>query len=96
MSELEVSNNWSERQINGYKNDLEYLTEKIILEFTEKISEVLVARKINRKDLQRKVGFSITKMLDGDINYFSLENMVKVANVLNMSLDINLLDEKGE
>jgi transcriptional regulator with XRE-family HTH domain len=70
----------------------EYWTERVILEFTEELTQWMELRGVSRKELAERIGSSqpyITKVLKGDVN-FTLATMVKLARALGAELRIQL------
>ena len=64
---------WFKGLIDSYKDDLEFQTEEIILEFTEKIAVKMEASNINRSELAGRLGVSkafVTKLLNGNPDTF--------------------------
>lgn len=70
--------------VEEYKNDVEYLTEAVILEFTEKIVARMKEQKVSRPGVAKRLGASkasITKVLRGYAN-LTIRSMVSLANAL--------------
>jgi len=62
---------WFSKLLDKYKEDLEFRTEEIILDFTEKIVTMMEKKNISRAELARRLNVSkafVTKMLNGNPN----------------------------
>lgn len=73
------------------KNDA-YQTELAILRFTEDMVRAMEDKGVTRAELARRIGTSaayVTKILRGSTN-FTLATMVRVAQALNMQVDVRL------
>lgn len=73
-------------------HDLEYELYGVLLEFTEQMAQALIAQDLKRSELAQRLGTSrawVTKLLDGQEN-MTLKTMVRVANALDMDLNVML------
>ena len=89
---------WFKEKLDEFKDDVEFYTEEIILDFTEKIVTVMEEMGINRAELARKLGVSkafITKLLNGNPN-LTIKTMVSLAKTLDRDLNIDLGPEGFE
>mgnify|MGYP001405831027 CR=1 FL=1 len=83
----------------GEEESLVYKTETAVLGFTEEVVARMKSQDVSRADLARKLGCSpayVTKILRGSTN-FTLETMVKIADVLGCKVRTHLAampDEK--
>lgn len=80
---------------DGVEETLAYKTEAAVLEFTEELVSWMDCQGLSRADLARKIGCSpayVTKILRGGTN-FTLETMVKVADVLGCKIRTHLQPE---
>lgn len=83
---------WFEEQLDKFKDDVEFLTEKVILDFTEQVVACMEKRGINRAELAKRLGVSkafITKLLNGNPN-LTIKTMVSLAKTLDCDLNIGL------
>lgn len=79
----------------GAEETLAYKTEAAVLEFTEELVARMECQGVTRAALARKIGCSpayVTKILRGSTN-FTLESMVKVADVLGCKIRTHLQSE---
>jgi transcriptional regulator with XRE-family HTH domain len=79
----------------GVEETLAYKTEAAVLEFTEELVARMESQGVSRADLARKIGCSpayVTKILRGGTN-FTLETMVKIADVLGCAVRTHLQPE---
>jgi transcriptional regulator with XRE-family HTH domain len=75
-----------------------YLTASIILEFTERLFELIQKNNISRKELADRLGTSpayITKILRGDIN-FTIDSMVKLAQAVGGTVHVHIGPEAAK
>lgn len=89
---------WFKEQLDKFKDDVEFLTEKVILDFTEQVVAYMEKRGINRAELAKRLGVSkafITKLLNGNPN-LTIKTMVSLAKTLNCDLNIELCPEGFE
>lgn len=83
---------WFKKHLEKYKDDEEFITEKLIIQFTEKIVSRMNDLNISRVELAKRLGVSkalITKILNGNPN-LTIKTMVSLAKALNCNLDIDL------
>jgi ribosome-binding protein aMBF1 (putative translation factor) len=81
----------------GVEKTLAYKTEAAVLEFTEELVARMEEQGVSRADLARKIGCSpayVTKILRGGTN-FTLETMVKIADVLGCEVRTHLQPERN-
>jgi len=79
----------------GVEETLAYKTEAAVLEFTEELVARMECMGVSRTGLARKIGCSpayVTKILRGGTN-FTLETMVKIADVLGCKIRTHLQPE---
>ena len=79
----------------GVEETLAYKTEAAVLEFTEELVTRMANQGVTRAALARKIGCSpayVTKILRGGTN-FTLETMVKIADVLGCKVRTHLQPE---
>jgi transcriptional regulator with XRE-family HTH domain len=82
----------------GAKETLAYKAEMAVLEFTEDLVAQMACKGVSRSELARKIGCSpayVTKILRGSTN-FTLETMVKVADVLGCKVRTHLQPEGAQ
>ncbi|MBI5289955.1 MAG: helix-turn-helix transcriptional regulator [Chloroflexi bacterium] len=73
-------------------NDPEYLYEGLVLDFTEQVVAAMIRSNVRRSELAERLGTSrgyVTKLLDGQEN-MTLKTIVRVANALDMKVDVKL------
>jgi len=83
---------WFAGQIEKYKDDLEFRTEGVILEFTEKIVAKMEEKNISRSALAKKLGVSkafISKLLNGNPN-LTIKSMMSIADALGCDLNLDI------
>lgn len=83
---------WFKNLLNTYKDDLEFRTEEVILDFTEKIVTKMDDMNVNRTNLAEKLGVSkafITKLLNGNPN-LTIKTMMSIAFALDCELNLDL------
>jgi len=79
----------------GVEETLAYKTELAVLEFTEELVARMACQGMSRAELARQIGCSpayVTKILRGTTN-FTLETLVKVADVLGCKIRTHLQPE---
>lgn len=79
----------------GVEETLAYKTEAAVLELTEELITWMDCQGVTRAALARKIGCSpayVTKILRGSTN-FTLETMVKIADVLGCKIRTHLQPE---
>ena len=82
---------WFKNKLESFKEDFEFRLETLILEITEKISQRMKQKKINRTDLAALLEVSrpaVTKILDGNPN-FTLRKLLSLADALDLELKID-------
>ncbi|HEC98660.1 MAG TPA: XRE family transcriptional regulator [Nitrospirae bacterium] len=83
---------WFSKLLDKYKEDLEFRTEEIILDFTEKIVTMMEKKNISRAELARRLNVSkafVTKMLNGNPN-LTIKTMVSIADALECNLNLDI------
>lgn len=78
--------------VAAVENSSIYKTEGIILDFTERICEILAERGISRAEFARMLGRSkawVTKLLRGDHN-MTVATIVQVMNTLGHDVEIDV------
>jgi transcriptional regulator with XRE-family HTH domain len=86
---------WFSEAVTEYKNDVDYLTEVAILDFTEKIVAKMKEQDLSRAELAKRLGVSkafITKVLGGYPN-LTIRSMVSFANALGCDLSLEILQQ---
>ncbi len=71
----------------------QYWVSRITLDFANRLSEMLKAKGMSKKDLAAKIDTSpayITKVLRGDANY-TVETMVKLAMAVDARVEVRLV-----
>lgn len=89
---------WFKDYLEKFEDDVEFITEKVIIEFTEKIVDRMEKLNLSRTELAKKLGVSkafITKILNGNPN-LTVKTMVSLAKALECKLDIDLCPEGFE
>ena len=84
--------NWFKGLLEKYKDDVEFITEGIILELNEKIVLKMRELNINRAELAKRLGKSkpfVTKLLNGNHN-LTVKTMVSIAQALECELALDL------
>ncbi len=72
---------WLEEKVDLWQDDVEFLTEEKILEFTERVVLEMEHRDIKRAQLAEALGKTkpfVTKLLKGDAN-MTVKTMVGIA-----------------
>jgi hypothetical protein len=78
---------------DSVRNTLPYKVERLILEFTEQLSERIKVLGLSRTGFASKLETSpayVTKLLAGSTN-FTLESMVKAADALDSDIRVDLV-----
>ncbi|TKB08616.1 helix-turn-helix transcriptional regulator [Desulforhopalus sp. IMCC35007] len=79
-----------------FEDDLEYLTEQNILEFTLQLHQFMEERDVSKKELADHIGSSqayITKVFKGKAN-FTIASMTKLVNALGGKLTIHVTGQE--
>ncbi len=87
-----------ESLVEQFKDDIEYISEGIIIDVTEQIHKQMKEKNITRSQLAQKLGCSnayITKLLNGGEN-LTLKKIVQIAHALECSIDFVLLPKQYE
>lgn len=80
----------------NFEDDLEYLTEKNILEFTLQLHQFMEKKDLSKKELAELIGSSqayITKVFKGNAN-FTIASMTKLVNALGGKLTIHVTGQE--
>ncbi|MFY9268251.1 MAG: helix-turn-helix transcriptional regulator [Candidatus Manganitrophaceae bacterium] len=83
---------WFTEKLEAFKEDIDFRTEEVILELTDKISEIMARDGVNRSELANRLGVSkafITKLLNGNPN-LTLRTLVSIATALGCDVTISL------
>ena len=83
---------WYKEKIQKFRDDVEFLTESAILDFTEKIVDKMNKTGLSRAELSQKLGVSkpfVTKLLSGNPN-MTIKTMVSIAHALECELNFEL------
>ena len=88
------ASDWFKKEIEKLNNDIDSLTYKYVLEFSENVYEILDRKGIKNKNkyLAEKLNCSpayITKIFNGNAN-FTIKKMIEIAAALEFDLEINL------
>lgn len=89
---------WFRKKLDLFKDDFDFRLEKIILNITEKISERMIQKKLNRSSFARVLNVSppaVTKIFNGTDN-FSLRRLLAMADALDLDLQINLVEKEAK
>jgi len=73
-----------------------YLSASIILEFTERLYDLMQNNNISRKELAERLGTSpayVTKVLRGDVN-FTIDSMVRLAKAVGGTIQVHIGQEQ--
>jgi transcriptional regulator with XRE-family HTH domain len=84
--------NWFNKLLDTYEDDVEFRTEELILDFTERIVAKMEEKGISRAELSRKLGVSkafITNLLNGNPN-LTIKTMVSIADALESRLNLDI------
>ncbi len=83
---------WHKNKIEKFRNDVDYITEATILDFTEMVVEKMQKTGISRAELAHKLGVSrpfVTKLLNGNPN-MTIKTMASIAHALKCEMRIAL------
>lgn len=83
---------WLEEKVDLWQDDVEFLTEEKILEFTERVVLEMEHRDIKRAQLAEALGKTkpfVTKLLKGNAN-MTVKTMVGIAQALGCNLHLDL------
>jgi len=88
------ASDWFKKEIEKLNKDIDSLTYKYVLEFSENVYEILERKGIKNKNkyLAEKLNCSpayITKIFNGNAN-FTIKKMIEIAAALEFDLEINL------
>jgi transcriptional regulator with XRE-family HTH domain len=89
---------WFEEKLQAFRNDVDFSTEELILDLTERIVFVMKTIGINRAELARRLGVSkafVTKLLNGNPN-LTVRTMVSIAKSLGCNVTIDICPEDLE
>jgi transcriptional regulator with XRE-family HTH domain len=79
---------WFTDKLNEFESDLEFRTEEVIIDFTEKVAAAMQERGMSRVELAQRLGVSkalVTKLLNGNPN-LTIRTMVSLAAALKCEL----------
>jgi transcriptional regulator with XRE-family HTH domain len=87
-------NEWFEKELKKLDNDIESLSYKYVLDFSENVLEILNQKGIKNKNkhLAKRLNCSpayISKLFNGRSN-FTIKKLVEIAQVIGCDLDIRL------
>jgi len=80
------------------REGLSYKQEKVKLDFTVQLQELMEKKGINKAQLARSVGKSgpyITKIMKGECN-FTIESMVELADAIDGKLELHVVPREEE
>ncbi len=83
---------WYKEKIQKFRDDVEFMTESVILDITEKIVDKMHQTRLSRVELSQKLGVSkpfITKLLNGNPN-MTIKTMVAIAHALDCEINFDL------
>jgi len=83
---------WFKEKLDTFKDDVEFQTEKVILDFTEQVVLFMEKQEMSRADLAKRLGVSkafVTKLLNGNPN-LTIKTMVNIAKTLCCELSIDV------
>lgn len=83
---------WYKEKIQKFRDDVDFLTETAILDFTEKVVDKVQKLGLSRAELAQKLGVSkpfVTKLLNGNPN-MTIKTMVSIAHALECELNLEL------
>lgn len=86
------SKEWYKEKIGKFRNDVDFMTETVIVDFTEKIVGKMKKTGLSRADFAQRLGVSkpfVTKLLNGNPN-LTVKSMVSIAHALGCELNIKL------
>ena len=92
------NNKWVEDKLRAFQDDLEFQLEEFKLDISEKISEYMLERNMNRKQFAQKLNCSsayITKLLNGNEN-LTIAKLFQIARVMETKLHIDFIDNNLE
>ena len=86
---------WFKDKLESFKGDFEFRLEKLILRITDRLSERMKQKKINRTNLAALLQVSrpaVTKILDGNSN-FTLRKLLSLSDALDLELEIDFKEK---
>ena len=86
---------WYKERIDELENTIEYKIESVAFDISVQIYKQMEKLGINKKDLAEKLNVSksyITQLLKGKSN-MTIETLIKVAEALGMTLQIELVEK---
>jgi transcriptional regulator with XRE-family HTH domain len=84
--------------VEQYKDNLDYLTEGVLIDVTEQFYTQMKNKGLNRTELAQKLNCSnayVTKLLNGSEN-LTLRKLVQIAHVLDCTFDFALIPRQYE
>lgn len=79
---------WLDKLIKEFKDDVEFVLERTILDFTESVCEQMEKKNISRTELAKRLNKSrsfVTRVLNGQPN-LTIKTMVEIAHALESEL----------
>lgn len=86
---------WFKDKLESFRGDFEFRLEKLILRLTDRLSERMEQKKINRTNLAAILQVSrpaVTKILDGNSN-FTLRKLLSLSDALDLELKIDFKEK---
>jgi transcriptional regulator with XRE-family HTH domain len=83
---------WYKEKLQKFRDDVDFLTEAAILDFTEKVVDKMQLNGLSRAELAQKLGVSkpfVTKLLNGSPN-MTIKTMVSIAHALECEFSAEL------
>ncbi len=83
---------WYKEKLREFRDDVDFMTETAIIDFTEKIVNKMQKMGMSRSDLADKLGVSkpfITKVLNGNPN-LTIRSMVAISHALDCDLNLEM------
>jgi transcriptional regulator with XRE-family HTH domain len=89
---------WFDEKLQEFRKDVDFSTEELILDLTERITAAMNTLGINRAELAKRLGVSkafVTKLLNGNPN-MTVRTMVSIAKSLGCDVTIDICPEDLE
>lgn len=93
-----TSEKWFSDLLERHRGDIEFKTETMILDFTEKLVARMKEKNVTRAELARRLGVSkafVTKLLNGNPN-MTIKTMVSIADALSSDLHLDIYPQGFE
>lgn len=87
-----MANGWLAQELASLQDDPEYLTEKLLLELTERIDHRMKELGVRPAELARRLGVSraaVSQMLSGHPN-MTIQKLVTVAHALDSTVTFDI------